>query len=62
MASKMTANGVSTTTTSGTEQYEIFYNAHRPRRKHYQYLSTQFSYHKQIGYMRCLIVVYPICL
>lgn len=30
MATKMTANGVSTTTTPGTEQYEIFYNARRP--------------------------------
>ena len=37
MASKMTAFGVSTTTTPGTEQYDIFYNAHRPRHKHYQY-------------------------
>ncbi len=37
MATKMTANGVSTTTTPGTEQYEVFYNAYRPRRKHYQY-------------------------
>lgn len=37
MASKMTAEGVSTTTAPGTEQYEIFYNAYRPRRKHYQY-------------------------
>ena len=53
MATKMTANGVSTPTTPGTEQYEIFYTGYRTRRKkHYQYLSTQFSYHKQIGYMR----------
>lgn len=37
MATRMTANGVSTTTAPGTEQYEIFYNAYRPRRKHYQY-------------------------
>ena len=37
MATKMTANGVSTTTTPSTEQYEIFYNARRPRRKHYMY-------------------------
>lgn len=37
MATKLTANGVSTTTTPGTEQYEVFYNAYRPRRKHYQY-------------------------
>ena len=44
----MTANGVSTTTTPGTEQYEVFYNAYRQRRKHYQYLSTQFSYHNVI--------------
>ena len=33
----MTANGVSTTTTPGTEQYEIFYIVFRPRRKRYQY-------------------------
>lgn len=33
----MTANGVSTTTTPGTEQYEVFYTGYRPRRKHYQY-------------------------
>ena len=62
MATKLTANGVSTTNTPGTEQYEVFYTGYRTRRKHYQYLSTQFSYHKQIGYMRCLIVVYHICL
>lgn len=37
MATRMTAHGVSTTTTPGTEQYEVFYNAYRPRRKHYQY-------------------------
>lgn len=37
MATRMTANGVSTTTTLGAEQYEVFYNACRPRRKHYQY-------------------------
>lgn len=47
MATRMTAYGVSTTTTPGTEQplarrpngreYEVFYNAYRPRRKHYQY-------------------------
>ena len=37
MAKKMTANGVSPTTSPGTEQYEVFYNAYRPRRKHYQY-------------------------
>ena len=38
MASKMTANGVSTTTTPGTEQYEVFYTGYRTRRKkHYQY-------------------------
>ena len=45
MATRMTANGVSTTTNPGTEQpsarrpygrqYEVFYNAYRPRRKHY---------------------------
>ncbi|MCM1223733.1 MAG: DUF3873 domain-containing protein [Lachnospiraceae bacterium] len=28
MAMKMTANGVSTTTAPGTEQYETFYSAH----------------------------------
>ena len=37
MATRMTANGVSTTTTPGTEQYEVFYTGYRPRRKHYQY-------------------------
>ena len=38
MATKMTANGVSTTTTPGTEQYEVFYTGYRTRRKkHYQY-------------------------
>lgn len=37
MATQMTANGVRTTTAPGTEQYEIFYNAHRPQHKHYQY-------------------------
>ncbi len=38
MATKLTANGVSTTTTPGTEQYEIFYTGYRTRRKkHYQY-------------------------
>ena len=34
----MTANGVSTTTAPGTEQYEVFYTGYRPRRKKlYQY-------------------------
>lgn len=34
----MTANGVSTTTTPGTEQYEVFYTGYRLlRKKHYQY-------------------------
>lgn len=33
MATKMTANGVSTTTTPGTEQYEVFYTGYRTRRK-----------------------------
>ena len=33
MATKMTANGVSTTTTPGTEQYEVFYTGFRPQRK-----------------------------
>ncbi len=37
MATRMTANGVSTTTTPGTEQYEFFYIGFRPRRKRYQY-------------------------
>ena len=37
MATRMTANGVSTTTTPGTEQYEVFYIGLRPRRKRYQY-------------------------
>lgn len=32
MATKLTANGVSTTTTPGTEQYETFYSAHRGKR------------------------------
>lgn len=29
MTTKMTANGISTTTVPGTEQYETFYSAHR---------------------------------
>lgn len=48
MATKLTASGVSTTTTPGTEQlsarrpygrqYEMFYTGYRTRRKkHYQY-------------------------
>lgn len=38
MVTRMTANGVSTTTTLGTEQYEVFYTGYRTRRKkHYQY-------------------------
>ena len=37
MATRMTANGVSTTTTPGTEQYEVFYIDFRSRRKRYQY-------------------------
>ena len=38
MATRMTANGVSTTTTPGTEQYKVFYTGYRTRRKkHYQY-------------------------
>ncbi len=32
MATKMTANGVSTTNTPGTEQYETFYSAHRGKK------------------------------
>lgn len=47
MATRMTANGVSTTTIPGTEQpsarrpygrqYEMFYTGYCTRRKHYQY-------------------------
>lgn len=48
MATKLTANGVSTTTAPGTEQplarrpnerqYEVFYTGYRSqRKKHYQY-------------------------
>lgn len=37
MATKMTVNGVSTTTTTGSEQYDVFYFGFRPRRKRYQY-------------------------
>ena len=38
MATRMTANGVSTTTTPGTEQYEVFYTGYRShRKKHNQY-------------------------
>ena len=38
MATKLTANGVSTTTAPGTEQYEVFYTGFRTRRKQlYQY-------------------------
>lgn len=38
MATKLTVNGVSTTTAPGTEQYEVFYTGYRTRRKkHYQY-------------------------
>ncbi len=38
MTTRMTANGVSTTTTPGTEQHEVFYTGYRSRRKkHYQY-------------------------
>ena len=32
MATKMTSNGVSTTSAPGTEQYETFYTAHRGKR------------------------------
>ena len=32
MATKMTAHGLSTTATPGTEQYETFYSAHRVKR------------------------------
>lgn len=32
MATRMTANGVSTTTAPGIEQYEIFYSAHCGKR------------------------------
>ena len=38
MTTRMTANGESTTTTPGTEHYEVFYTGYRTRRKkHYQY-------------------------
>ena len=37
MATRMTANGVSTTTTPSTEQYEAFYTGRSRRKKHYQY-------------------------
>ena len=37
MATRMTANGVSTTTAPGTEQYEVLYIGFRPRGKRYQY-------------------------
>ena len=37
MATRMTANGVSTTTTPGTEQYEVFYIGYHQRSKRYQY-------------------------
>ena len=37
MATRMTANGVSTTTTPSTEQYEVFYIGLRHRSKRYQY-------------------------
>lgn len=38
MATKLTAHGVSTTTTPGTEQYEVFYTGYGTRRKkHCQY-------------------------
>lgn len=41
MATKMTANGVSTTTTPGTEQYEVFFTGYRTRRKkHYQMITA----------------------
>ena len=37
MATKLTAHGISTTTTPGSEQFEVFYIGFRPRRKRYQY-------------------------
>ena len=37
MATKLTTNGVSTTTIPGTEQYEVFYIGYRHRSKRYQY-------------------------
>lgn len=38
MATKLTANGVSTTTTPGTEEFEVIYSGYRTRRnKYYQY-------------------------
>ena len=44
MATKMFANGVSTTTTPGTEQYEVFYTGFRTRRKkHYPYDYCHFD-------------------
>ncbi len=33
MATKLTAHGVSTTTTPGSEQFEVFYTGHRTGRK-----------------------------
>lgn len=32
MTTRMTANGVSTTTVPGTEQYETFYSTHRGKK------------------------------
>ncbi len=43
MATKMTTNGVSTTTTPRTEQYEVFYTGYRTRRKT---LSIRLSPHR----------------
>ncbi len=38
MTTRMTVNGVSTTTTPGTERYEVFYTGYGTRRKKlYQY-------------------------
>lgn len=46
MATKMTANGVSTTITHGTEQYERFISVHRGKRTlfyQYDYRATDGS-------------------
>lgn len=51
MATKLTANGVSTTSTPGTEQYEVFYTGYRTRRKkHYQY---DFRHTDGVILLRC---------
>mgnify|MGYP001140941900 CR=1 FL=1 len=45
MATKLTAHGVSTTTTPGTEQFEVFYTGHRTGSKKYY----QYDYHHTDG-------------